>query len=53
MVYLAETVPVNQRHFVNRRRRRVAGYSALATGALRTAYKLVRGQFELARCGDA
>ena len=49
MVYLAETVPENQHHFVNERSNIAAGWWALVSGGARTAIKLVKGLFLLSR----
>ena len=43
MVYLAETIPDNRERFINDRDAVLAGYTVVALGALRTAFKLVKG----------
>lgn len=43
MVYLAETVPENQAHFVNERDPRGRAFIALALGAVVTLFKLGKG----------
>jgi hypothetical protein len=51
LVYLAESVSDTQHHFVKRRASRAAAYAAVATGALRTMYKMIKGALLLARGG--
>jgi hypothetical protein len=53
IVYIAETIPENQRFFVKRRDSLPATLWALAAGAARTAYKLVKGSFLLSRARHA
>lgn len=43
MVYLAETLPANQHHFVNTRDNFLAGVIIIMYGAMRTGFKLCKG----------
>ena len=52
MVHLSETLPANQRVFINSSNRRVSGYISLAFGGVRTLYKHLKGRFLLRRAGD-
>jgi hypothetical protein len=52
MVHLAETLPANQRVFINSSGRRISGYISLAFGGVRTAYKQLKGRYLLRRAGD-
>lgn len=49
MVFLAETLPENQRFFVNERTSFIKGMCSTAVSLLRTIYKLCRGFYLLAR----
>ncbi len=49
MVYLAETLPENQSRFVNRRSSFLRGLLNIAVAALRTAWKLPPGLWQLRR----
>jgi hypothetical protein len=53
MVYLAETLPENQAYFVNEQTSFIVGGWQLFTGFLRSAYKLAKGFWLLARLKDA
>jgi len=52
MVYLAETLPENQRHFVNGNDSFGRGLLAVAGTVLRSAVKFVRGWFLMRRFDD-
>ncbi len=43
MVFLAETLPDHQRHFIKQRKSSVRAVGAVLFGALRTGYKLLKG----------
>ena len=49
MVFLAETLPENQRFFVNERTSFIKGMCSAAVSLLRTMYKLCRGFYLLTR----
>ena len=49
MVFLAETLPENQRFFVNERTSFIKGMCSAAVSLLRTIYKLCRGFYLLTR----
>ena len=52
MVHLAESLPANQRVFINSSNRRMSGYVSLAFGMVRTLYKNLKGRYLLRRAGD-
>jgi hypothetical protein len=53
MVYLAETLPENQHFFIKGRRGILGVAWALGAGALRTAFKLVKGLLLMAKVNHA
>ena len=52
MVYLAETLPENQRHFVNRNDSFLRGLLVVMVTPVRSAARFVRGWFLMRRFGD-
>jgi len=52
MVYLGETLPENQRHFVNSNDSFGRGLLVLAGTVIRSAFKFVRGWFLMRRFDD-
>lgn len=53
MVHLAETLPENQKYFLNRRKSRVRAWSALLAGGVVTGLRLLKGLFLLRSHRDA
>jgi len=49
MVYLAETLPENQRFFINERTSLIRGLCCIAVSVVQTMYKLCRGFYLLTR----
>jgi hypothetical protein len=45
MVYIAETLPENQKYFLNDKSNFLKGLLALINGGINTAYKLLKGYF--------
>jgi len=53
MVYIAETIPENQRFFINPGTSRIRGWWAFAAGGFRTVFKLGKGLLLLAKVKNA